>query len=141
MGLGASQGLGEWLGARPLWLPTHPLTLSLALVQRLEDGPQQAGALSDCFPEAAFLSHPQIDVWVEVCRHPRGAKMHCLPSFCESAEDTSAHLPCSAIRRAASCLPAEPSPQHTRGDLTRQPILPQPILPFSGSTHHACRPH
>ena len=41
-------------------------TWFLALVQRLEDGPQQAGALSDCFPEAAFLSHPQIDVWVEV---------------------------------------------------------------------------
>ena len=40
-------------------------TWFLALVQRLEDGPQQAGALSDCFPEAAFLSHPQIDVWVE----------------------------------------------------------------------------
>ena len=28
MGLGASQGLGEWLGARPLRLPTHPLTLT-----------------------------------------------------------------------------------------------------------------
>lgn len=45
-----------------LWGALGGHVFCLALVQRLEDGPQQAGALSDCFPGSSISVPPQIDM-------------------------------------------------------------------------------